>query len=210
MSSQRARAATRISSVLAACLGAAAIVAACGAGSSGSAPAAAKTQPAAPAPASTAGGGGGGAAGGKAVGYDCPALISPAELDAASGLHGTTIETTGRGDQPTLGEVAGVTECLIQNANAGTWFGSFGVYTGPSLDNFAALWDDLKGQGATALEGVGTEAVYKTDEAGSHIYAKGANGLGFEIALAWSKDETTESAVLDTLKKILNTVIPRT
>jgi hypothetical protein len=189
-------------------------LAACGGAGSG------PTQNTAPGAAtgtsSTGGAGGGGAVSGggggtaKAIGYDCAALITPAELDAASSLKGTTIETTGRGDQPTLGQVAGVTECLIDNSTAGTWFGHFDVYTGQSLDNFSSLWDLAKEQGATSIDGVGTEAVYKNDESGTDIYAKGANGLGFSIGLAWDTGDTNESAVKATLSTILNTVISRT
>jgi hypothetical protein len=137
-------------------------------------------------------------------------LISPAELDAASGLKGTTITTTRRGDQPSLGEVAGVTECMIDNPSAGTWFGSFDVYAGDSLDNFGSLWDLAKEQGATSIDGVGTEALYKNDESGTDIWAKGANGLGVSIALAWDPGSTSESAVKATLSTILTTVISRT
>jgi len=157
-----------------------------------------------------AGGGGGSNGTTKAIGYDCTALISPAELDSASGLKGTTITQTGRGDQPSPGEVAGVTECLIENPSGSTWFGSFDVYTGDALSNFSDLWDFAKEQGATSIDGVGTEALYKNDESGTDIWARGANGLGASIALAWDPDTTSESAIRATLTKILGTVLSRT
>jgi hypothetical protein len=192
-----------------------AVLAACG--GSGPTPAPASSSGAGSETTTAAGGGNGGGGGGgngggsgTAVGYDCTTLISPAELDTVNGLKGTTIETTGRGDQPGQGEVAGVTECLIDNPSAGTWFGSFDVYTGPSLDNFGALWDLAKEGGATSLDGVGTEALYKNDESGTDIWAKGPNGINVSIALAWDTGATTESAVRDSLKQILTTVLSRT
>lgn len=145
-----------------------------------------------------------------AKGYDCPTLLTAAELDAASGLKGGTVKTTSRGDQPGPGEVAGVTQCAIDEPNVPVWTGSFAVYTGPdALANYQTVWDIAKQNGAVALPGVGTEAlIVSTRELGVRGYARG-NGVAVEVGVAWDDQSTTEQAVKDAVKQILVTVLSR-
>lgn len=163
--------------------------------------------PSAAAPGTPATGGGGG---GAAKGYDCATLLTPAELDLASGLKGGTVTTNHRGDQPSEGEVPGVTECGIEEPNVPVWFGSFHVFTGDeALTNFATEWDIAKQGGAVSLAGVGGDAlIVSTPELGVHGYARG-NGVALDIGVSWDDQSTTEQAVKDAVKQILATVLSR-
>jgi hypothetical protein len=164
-----------------------------------------------PQPVQTAGAvGGGGGGGAGAVGYDCAALITPAELDTASGLKGGTVTTRHRGDQASAGEVMGVTECGIANDSVDTWFGGVSVFTGvDAMNNFDAAWDLAKTQGATSLDGVGTEAILWTDQGTVGAMARGSNGVGVSVTIAWDDLSTSEAAVKAAAKQILATVLPR-
>jgi hypothetical protein len=123
--------------------------------------------------------------GGEARGYDCATLLTPLELDQSSGLTGGTVTTNHRGDQPSAGEVPGVTECGIDIPTVSDWSGSFHVYSGAeALANFDS-------------------------EMGVNGYARG-NGVALDIGVAWDEESTTEQAVKDAVKQILATVLSRT
>jgi len=162
-------------------------------------------------PETTPAGGGGGGGASSAKGYDCATLLMPTELDAAAGLQGGTVKTVKRGDQPSAGEVPGVTECGIEFPNAGVWAGSFHVYTGDeALGNFGSVWDIAQQGGAVSLAGVGGDAlISSTEMAGVHGYARGVS-VGIDVGVAWDDQTTTEQAVKDAVKQILATVLPRT
>ena len=184
------------------------VLAACGGGGGGGAPTGPATTGAAPT---------GGTAtspvsgGGKGVGYDCPTLLTPAELDTASGLKGGTVVTTRRGDQGAAGEVMGVTECAIEEPSASLWSGhSHGLAGTDALANFSTAWDFAKQQGATSLAGVGTEALIQSTDLGVNGFARGANGVAVEVGVAWDAESTTEAAVKDAVRQILTTVLSRT
>jgi len=150
-------------------------------------------------------------AGGSALGYDCPGLLTPSELDAAAGLQGGDVTTTRRGDQPSDGDVIGVTECAIEFPSANGWFGHIHVLVGrDALENFNAAFDFAKSQGATALSGVGAEAVVQSSDAGVNGFALGPNGVGVEVGVAWDEETTTEAAVKDAVRRIVTTVLSRT
>lgn len=185
------------------------VLAACGSTASPSAPATTTGTTTQQSQLPSNGGGGGG--GGAARGYDCPTLLTPAELDTAAGLAGGTVTTTKRGDQPQPGEVAGVTECGIDIPTVSAWSGSFSVFTGEeALANYATAWDIAKQSGAVALAGVGGDAlIVSTPELGVHGYARG-NGVALDIGVAWDDQSTTEQAVKDAVKQILATVLSRT
>ena len=157
----------------------------------------------APSPAGPAGGSG-------ARGYDCASLLTPTELDQAAGLSGGTVTTTKRGDQPSAGEVPGVTECGIDIPTVSDWAGSFHVFTGDeALANFGTEWDIAKQSGAVALAGVGGDAlIVSTPELGVHGYARGS-GVDLDIGVSWDDQSTTEQAVEDAVKQILATVLAR-
>ena len=147
---------------------------------------------------------------GGVKGYDCATLLTPAELDTASGLKGGTVITNRRGDQGDPGSVMGVTECGIAYENGGTWFGHFVVATGrDAITNFDAQWDIAKGDGATSVSGVGTSAVLLSNEAGVNMWARGANGIDVSIGIAWDDQTTTEAAVKSAEQQILKTVLGR-
>jgi hypothetical protein len=149
--------------------------------------------------------------GGTAVGYDCPTLLTPAELDAASGLTGGNVTTNRRGDKGASGAVMGITECGIEYAGASTWFGHFNVVTGSDgLANFDASWSLAEGQGATSVGGVGSAALLQSDASGVHMWARGSNGVAVTIGIAWDEESTTEDAVKAAERQILTTVLSRT
>jgi hypothetical protein len=153
-------------------------------------------------------GGGGGGTGAR--GYDCPTLLTPGELDEAAGLKGGTVTTTHRGDQPSAGEVPGVTECAIEIPTVSDWAGSFHVFTGDeALANFETEWQIAQQNGAVALAGVGGDAlIVSTPELGVHGYARGA-GVAIDIGVSWDDQSTTEQAVKNAVKEILATVLSR-
>jgi hypothetical protein len=150
--------------------------------------------------------------GAGAKGFDCAMLLTPAELDEATGLQGGTVVTNGRGDQPGPGEVAGVTECGIEIPTVASWAGSFAVYTGDeALQNFDAAWDIDKSAGYQALPGVGTEALIESSEmVGVNAVARGADGVGLQIGVAYDPTSATEQAVKDAVQRILTIVLSRT
>jgi hypothetical protein len=153
----------------------------------------------------------GDAAGGTgARGYDCATLLTPAELDLAAGLKGGTVTTTHRGDQPSAGEVPGVTECAIEIPTVSDWAGSFHVFTGDdALANFETAWQMAQQSGAVALAGVGGDAlIASSPELGVRGYARG-NGVALDIGVSWDDQSTTEQAVKDAVKQILATVLSR-
>jgi hypothetical protein len=181
------------------------VLAACGGSSTASQPGPQATS-GAPAGTTTTGAAGGGGA----KGYDCPTLLTPAELDAASGLKGGTVVTNRRGDQASAGEVMGVTDCGISNDTVSTWFGHFVVAAGTdAMANFSAQWDIAKGQGASSVSGVGTEALLLSNDSGVTMWARGANGVGVSIGVAWDEETTTEAKVKSAEQAILTTVLSR-
>ena len=153
-----------------------------------------------------------GAQGTTVKGYDCATLLTPAELDAAAGLTGGTVTTNGRGDQPGLGQVPGVTECGIAIPTVSNWSGAFAVFTGDeALQNFNALWAIDQSAGYASLPGVGTEALIQSNAApGVNAVARGANGIGVQIGVAYDPTSTTEQAVKDAVQQILALVVSRT
>jgi hypothetical protein len=151
------------------------------------------------------------AVGGAALGYDCETLLTPAELDAASGLKGGTVSTTHRGDQPGAGDVPGVTECAIEIPTASVWFGHIHVLDGnEALANFDVGFGFAKDQGAGTLAGVGTEALLRSDETGVNGWARDGDGAAVEVGVAWDEETTTEDAVKNAVRQILITVLSRT
>src|SRR5205823_14379607 len=154
----------------------------------------------------------GGAGGTTARGYDCATLLTPAELDGAAGLQGGTVRTNGRGDQPGLGQVPGVTECGIEIPTVSNWAGAFAVFTGDeALQNFNALWNLDMGDGYASLPGVGAEALIKSNDfLGVNAVARGANGIGGQIGVSYDPTSATEPAVKDAVTQILTLVLSRT
>jgi len=143
--------------------------------------------------------------------YDCSTLLKPADLDAAAGFHGGTVTTIQRGDQAAAGEVIGVTKCAIAGPSADAWSGTFDVSTGPeATSNFDTSMDFAKDQGATALAGVGSEAVIKADDIAVDAWAKGANGVDVVIAVAYDSSAISQQAASDAVKQILVTILSRT
>jgi len=164
--------------------------------------------PTAPTPTSISSGS---ADGSSVKAYDCATLITPAELDQATGLHGGTVTTIQRGDQAAPGEVIGVTKCAIAGPSSDAWSGTFDVSTGTeATSNFDSSMGFAKNQGATPLAGVGSEAVIKADDIAVNAWAKGANGVDVVIAVAYDSSAISQQAASDAVKQILVTVLSRT
>lgn len=145
---------------------------------------------------------------GDARGFDCATLLTPAELDAASGLSGGTVKTNRRGDQPADGDVMGVTECAIDYSNVANWSGHFDIATGnAALENFDAAFAFAKANGATPLAGVGAEAVIKVDDIGVHAWARGPNGVAATIAIGFDDSSASADSVKSAASTILSTAL---
>ncbi|MBI2781294.1 MAG: hypothetical protein HYX55_05815 [Chloroflexi bacterium] len=185
------------------------VLAACG-GSSGPASRAPTTSTGGPPTTAAQSPTSGGGVAGAPKGYDCGTLLTAAELDQAASLKGGTVTTVKRGDQPSVGEIPGVTECGINFPTVGDWAGSFHVFTGSeALTNFSTEWDIGKQSGAVVLAGVGGDAlIVSTPELGVRGYARG-NGVALDIGVSWDDQSTTEQKVKDAVKQILTTVLPR-
>ena len=148
---------------------------------------------------------------GSGLGFDCETLLTAAELDAAAGLQGGIVKTTRRGDEPSTGDVPGVTECGLEIPTVSLWFGHFRVYAGAeALATFDAAWDFSVDQGAGAVTGVGTEALLQSDEMGVNGWARDGSGAAVSIGIAWDEESTTEDAVIAAVRQILTTVLART
>jgi hypothetical protein len=167
-------------------------VAACASGGAG--------RPATSGDASTATG-----AAGDAVGYACVDIISPQEVEQATGLQGVQPPLEIRGDDPQNVALPGQTSCAYTDAEAGTLV-SIAISSGDTLAGFDTAWDSIEPD-AEPIPGVGDEAIWIAEPVATAMAR--VKGLGLLVSISPPAQGTSTVDLKDASLKILTTIAGR-
>jgi hypothetical protein len=140
-------------------------------------------------------------------GHDCIALITPAEVDAITGVPGTKLVGGVRGDENEI--LAGETECSFELPQ--NHFMGVKVYTdsgvGEGLESFEEIWNVTAERGGTALPGFGERALFHADFSGGPRVAMWVRGRGILIDGAAFGDRSLD--LEQSVKQVATTVVER-